>query len=189
MFYPTPKDDEVATIAKSLAINASDLPVGTDKLNKITHATNDFCNSLGKIYALAKQQGHFHGSDIWGFFANGDVDIHCVREGYRNILIIVTDGYLYEYDNRIQNGDESNFITDPILQNPNAKLITGRTDSVKGDLEVLVLEVSPRDPKQLPHMKSLIEQWLTDLGVNKAQVWQTQLPSNTETVIKQFLQL
>lgn len=48
--------------------------------------------------------------------------------------------------------------------------------------------MSPKDPKQLHHMKSQIKQWLTDLGVNKAEVWQKQLPSNTKTVIKQFLQ-
>ncbi|MBQ7691766.1 MAG: hypothetical protein IJT30_11350 [Muribaculaceae bacterium] len=188
LFYPAPQDTSVAALAAALVIDGNKLKTGTkEKKEAIIHARDSFNKNLGKIYDLAKQQGQFHGSDIWAFFANGDVDIQCVREGYRNLLVIITDGYLYEHNHRILNGNESNYITDPVLSNPNSKLITDRTDTIKGDLEVLVLEVNPHNPQQLPRMKSLITQWLTDMGVKKAEVWQTQLPVNTQTVIDEFL--
>ena len=185
MFYPEPNDPSVNSLAAKLQIDASNIPQGKEKLHIIKDAPDTIRHNLNQIYNIATKAGNFHGSDIWGFFDSGDVEAQCIRKDYRNILVILTDGYLYERSNLIHNGNSTNYITDAVLKNPNSGLIANRNNL--NNLEVLLLEINPKDPHHLQKMKSLLTDWIKKQGVKHCEVTKTQLQVNTQTTINNFL--
>lgn len=54
------------------------------------------------------------------------------------------------------------------------------------NLEVLILEVNPIDPKQESDMERILLDWLHAMGINKAYVGSTDVPSNTRSIIDNF---
>lgn len=184
-FYPAPNSSEIAQLAKGLNVDLSKTAVGQKKV-KLVEMKDRFQTNLAQIYTDAINDKKWVGSDIWSFFSNGEVDKLCIREGYRNILVILTDGYLYATNNKIKEGDAYSYILPQTLSDPNASLIAKR----KGlkDLEVLMLEVNPFDPKQGTVMTSVLEKWFKDMEVGNYVVSETALPVNTEVCIDSFFE-
>ena len=145
-----------------------------------------FQTNLTQIYTDAINDKKWVGSDIWSFFSNGEVDKLCIRKGYRNILVILTDGYLYASNNKIKEGNAYSYILPQTLADSETSLIVER----KGlkELEVLMLEVNPFEPKQGRIMTSILEKWFNDMEVGNFVVSETALPINTERYIDSFLE-
>lgn len=183
-FYPTPTDGSVATLAKGLNVDLSKLQ-GAQKKVKLADMKESFDTNLQQIYSLAIKDKKFIGCDIWGFFTDKKVDNLCMSPGYRNILVILTDGYLYHIHNKMQDGNAYSYINQQNLMLPGTSLIIGR-DGLK-DLEVLMLEVSPKQINQFHTMKGIIETWLKGMGVEHYMVVGSDLPSNTSNYISNFL--
>lgn len=93
-FYPAPNSSQIAQLAKGLNVDMSKCEVSQKKV-ELTDMKSRFQKNLAQIYSDVLEQQDWVGSDIWGFFSNKEVDKLCVRSGYRNILVILTDGYFY----------------------------------------------------------------------------------------------
>ncbi|MDE5968757.1 MAG: hypothetical protein K2G64_06600 [Muribaculaceae bacterium] len=155
------------------------------KKRELMDMKSRFQTNIYQIYSDAISEKKWIGSDIWGFFSNKEVDKLCVRKGYRNILVILTDGYLFHSGNKVKEGDAYSYILPQTLQNPNASLIV-RRDGLT-DLEVLMIEVNPYTPRERDVLISTIEKWLNEMEVRKFVVSETALPVTTEIYIDNFI--
>lgn len=181
-FYPTPNDKKVAMFSEKLELDLSNTPV-KEKKDKLKKFENEFRESLNSIYSSTMSEKRWVGSDIWGFF-NKNVDNYCLRKDSRNVLVILTDGYIYHEDNLRKEGNACSYIPET-LSNPDHELLVNR----KGleDLEVLILEVNPKDPKLGDLMEKILLNWLNGMGVKRSYVGITDVPSNTRLIIDNFL--
>lgn len=186
-FYPTPKMSEIATLAADLSVDMSEMPKSVARRETLERMKKQFQDNLSAIYNKTLETGKYPGCDIWDFFSSKKVDSQCMREGYRNILIILTDGYLYDENHKVVRGDSTSFISASTLANPNSALIVKRQGLE--NIEVRILEVNPIDINHRDRLVSVLEEWLKDMGVKEDNITvsETSLPTNTQTIIKSFL--
>ncbi len=184
VFYPTPADASIAARADRLEIDLTSME-GKAKRKALKEGKQLFSDNLGNIYDETIREHNWTGSDVWDFFSDRKVDQLCIKNGYRNIFILLTDGYLYQADNKQQQGDAYNYILPQTLTIANSSLICKR----KGldNLEVLVMEINPYQPQHKDKMKAVLGQWLQQMGVQQFEIVETDLPSNTKPVIEDFL--
>lgn len=183
-FYPSPNDQKIALLSNNLELDlANETPA--QKKKRLLDFQDEFKTSLTQIYQSTLDDKKWVGSDIWGFFKK-QVDTYCIKEDSRNILVILTDGYIYDAKNKQQNGTDFSYILPQTLANPNSGLIVSR----KGleNLEVLILEVNPYDPKHQDRMEEVLGNWLKSMGVQKYYIGETDQPSNTRLIIDRFLE-
>ncbi|HSF46427.1 MAG TPA: hypothetical protein VLA58_10470 [Chitinophagaceae bacterium] len=207
-FHPEPADKEIRTIAKNLsAVWVSSNDMTTARQNKITYQSleGNFAKGLGEIYSLAQASGKYPGSDIWRFMKD-EAKLKCTEpdSSYRNILVILTDGYLY-YENGKQqqpNSNRFNYIergTKHFARFRNADLLLSEFD--KNDfglipattglenLEILVLECRPEEswPQDFDIMQRYWCKWFREMGVRHAEIYKSQQPAYHEKIIAGFL--
>lgn len=125
VFYPAPKSENIVALADSLCVDIS-LKDGVKKRMAIEGMKDKFQHSLEQIYDQTLQMKQWPGCDIWDFFSSKKVDVLCMREGYRNVLFILTDGYLYAEDHLLKNGNEYSYVSSNMLQNTQSSLIVKR---------------------------------------------------------------
>ena len=193
-FYPAPNSSDIATLAEDLSIDITKFN-GVEKRVVLDGDANQgkpslkerFNKNLSVIYDKTLEANQWPGCDIWDFFSNKNVDTQCIREGFRNILIILTDGYLFDEKHKVQQGDAFSFVTPATLKNPNTSLIVKRTGLE--NLEVRILEVNPTDINHRDQLRNVLENWLKGMGVKEKNITvaQTDLPSNTQTIVDSFL--
>ena len=185
-FYPAPQSSDIATLASDLSVDMQKF-TGKDKRIALEEMKEKFTKNLTAIYDKTIEQDNWPGCDIWDFFSNKNVDTQCIRKDFRNILVILTDGYLFDEKHKVQEGNAFSFVTPSTLKNPNSSLIVKR----KGleDLEVRILEVNPTDINHRDQLVSVLENWLKGMGVKEENITvsETGLPTNTETIIESFL--
>ena len=186
-FYPTPKDSEVAILAQGLSVDIS-CKQGVERRKALEEMKDVFQNNISRIYERTIETNEWPGCDIWDFFSSKKVDNLCIMPGARNILIILTDGYLYAKDNMIQEGNAYSYISSKTIA-AGGGLIDRRNGDLKDKaLEVLMLEVNPTTSKQRDPMVRTIEGWLSSMGIEKYVVAETDANiTNTKTVIDNFL--
>ncbi|VDH05169.1 hypothetical protein [Bergeyella zoohelcum] len=201
IFSPQPQDANINKIASELNIDLSNVEV-KEKKNVFENLSGTFVTNLETIYQTTIQHKNYIGSDVWRFFKN-DVKDYAVYndENYRNILVILTDGYLYHTDSKDKQGNRSTYVTPESI---NANKLYGndwKNTFEKGDfgyittrkdlenLEVLVLEVNPIKTRLSDEdiMKTYLEKWFKEMNVKKFEIYNTDLPSNTKLRIDKFL--
>lgn len=189
LFHPTPKASDIASLAANLNVDMSKISTPADKKKALMAMKKTFSESLSQIYGQTLRDKEWIGSDIWGFFCNKNakVDNLCIRKGYRNIIVILTDGYIYHKDNVQGDGGSSySYILPKLVDDvPDLSLMASR----KGldGLEVLMLEINPGKPIRQAKLVSVLEDWLKDMGVKRYVVTETGMPSDTRTIIDSFL--
>lgn len=202
VFYePAPVNPKINQLANQLKISYMK---GISK-NEWIPKTLEFYGSVpSQIYkqarSVSKKEG-YAGSDTWGFFKNHVKD-YCIEECRRNILVILTDGYLYHEANLRKEGNQTSYLTPQLLSQlklnkPNWKgEIQNRdlgfipaTHNLE-DLEVLVLGIQSQNSKH-PYAQEIIEtywqNWLVKMGVKKHKIKSADLPSHIEKVIADFI--
>ena len=185
-FYPTPSDTAIVSLSSKLEVDLGKTPIA-EKKKLLNDMKKSFTESLEQIYSTTCAQQNWLGCDIWGFFKDRAKN-YCIREGYRNVLVVLTDGYIYyipshRFDATTKTG---NYVTATLLnKQQNITLEVPPIDL--SDLEVLMLEVNPVAPRQSDTLKSILRTWLQGMGVSKFEVEETDLPSNTKTIIDNFL--
>lgn len=182
-FYPTPNDSKIALLSQDLEMDLSKAQPA-EKKQMLLDFQDKFNTSLTKIYEATMQDNNWIGSDIWGFFKK-QVDTYCIREDARNIIVILTDGYLFYEPNKLKDGNNYSYILPQTLSNPNSGLIVSRQGLE--DLEVLMLEINPFDPKHQDQMETILHNWFRNMGVKKIYVGETDQPSNTRLIIDKFM--
>ena len=207
-FTPTPNDENINRIARALSVNLGAFKgENAYKQKKAIYdsITQNFSSNANMIYQLTLKNNigkkDWDGSDIWRFFKN-DVKIQCVESdsNYRNILVILTDGYIYHKDSQDKEGNKTAYILPnmlrPFRNNKNWKelfvknkygLIAKRNDLQ--NLEVLVLEITPsKDNKNDEDIiKEYLSNWFTEMGIRKFSLNNSTLPEYTKKVIDEFM--
>ena len=185
-FSPAPDSPDISMLADSLCVDITKYQ-GVEKKNTLLAMKTRFHTNLQSIYEKTIKQGKWVGCDIWDFFSNKDVDRLCIRSGFRNILVILTDGYLYHKGDMLKEGNAYSYVLPQTLENPNSSLFVKRTGL--DSLEVRILEINPKDIKKQPKMVEVLENWLKGMGVKAENitVYHTDLPTHTRTVIENFL--
>jgi hypothetical protein len=202
IFSPKPQDPNVNLLAEKLSV---DLSVMDSKQKKEVHDNliNNFTESITKIYNGTLSEGKWIGSDIWRFFKN-DVKDYCVesKPNYRNILVVLTDGYIYHQDSKDQNGNRYAYLLPNIIskynlrKNPNWEqelekqdfgLISKRNDLE--NLEILVLEISPSPNYKNDEdiIKSILSKWFKEMNVKRFGIYNSDLPEYTKQRIIDFI--
>ena len=196
-FNPEPLNSGINSISKNLRI-------AIDKDN----ATKEFLNSINKTYAeqtakiydLALKDNNYIGSDIWRFFENKVKD-QCIDKMSRNIIIILTDGYMFHEDTKLKAGNLTSYITSGLIKNNG--LNTKDWDNIINhqkfgfikanddlfNLEVLILGInpSPKNPYEEKVIRQYWSNWLSEMKVKRFDIKNADLPSNMEKVIKDFI--
>ena len=193
-FYPAPNSSEIATLAEELSIDITKyngverrVVLDGDATQGKPSLKESFNKNLSAIYDKTLVENQWPGCDIWDFFSSKNVDTQCIRDGFRNILVILTDGYLFDEKHKVKDGNAYSYVTPTTLKDPKASLIVKRTGLE--NLEVRILEVNPTDINYRDQLKTVLENWLKGMGVKEENITvsQTDLPSNTQTVINRFL--
>lgn len=185
VFYPTPNNPLVSDLARDLEVDLDKAINPGEKKGLLKSMKSRFDTALDSIYSSTLQKKQWVGCDIWSFFSNNKIDNLCMREGYRNVMIILTDGYLYHSANKQVSGTAYSYVLPQTLQVPNSSLIVKRNGL--NDLEVLMLEVNPYSPVQHDQLFKVLTDWFTSMEVGNFQIEETDIPSNIKPVISNFL--
>lgn len=202
-FSPTPSNANINSIVNRLIIDCSKLE-NKGRKEVYDTITNLYSENLENIYQETLETSAWEGSDIWRFFKD-DVKDFCIEKDttYRNILIILTDGYLYHKQSVFNNKNRFTYL----LGNNNLKqyrkqnweqeiaqndfgIKTERDDL--SDLEVLVLEVKAENPNNKIDediLRYLWKKWFNEMNIIHNEVYISDLPANTKTRIENFLNL
>ncbi|GIQ57097.1 hypothetical protein Flavo103_02330 [Flavobacterium collinsii] len=196
-FNPEPLDPEINAIAKNLRITIDKNNASKNLLNSINA---NYAAQTSKIYNSAIKDDHFIGSDIWNFF-DTKVKDQCIENNYRNILIVLTDGYMYHENTIITEGNRTTYLTPELIRKNglNAKgwdkklheqdfgFIKIEEDLSK--LEVLVIGINPgkNNPYEEKVIKAYWTKWFTEMKIDRFEIKNVDLPSNMEQIIKNFV--
>ncbi|MCL6218196.1 hypothetical protein [Zunongwangia pacifica] len=197
-FAPEPSNPEINAISQDLKFSFNKANISNESLNLFEQ---HYKNLPTKIYELAILDDHYVGSDTWKFM-NQKVKDYCIEENYRNILVILTDGYIYHKDNLREEGNQTTYLTPEFIR---SKHLTANdwkrkyeennygfipaTNNLK-NLEVLVLGINP-DPKndfEDDIIKRYWSDWLEAMGVANYKIYNADLPANMQQVITKFIQ-
>lgn len=196
-FNPNPLNSEINNISKKLKI----------KVNKIS-ASKDFINTINptyltetlKIYTLALKDNKFIGSDIWNFF-HKNINDYCIENNHRNILVILTDGYIFYNDNNFKEDNLSTYLTPELIRSYSLnyknwketfeakKIGYLKANDDLSNLEILVLGINPsiKNPYEGKVIKEFWTKWFKEMQVKRFEIKETDLPNNMDKVIKDFI--
>lgn len=203
LFSPIPNDPKIQEYAKMLDVNLQGM--SKEQIRDIYYGIVDqFQENAQKICEAALDKKEWPGSDIWRFFKN-DVKDLCIsnNENYKNILVILTDGYIYHSDSKDANGNKYAYILPELFTKYNLRgnpdwenvmevkdfgLIAKSKDLQ--NLEILVLEVTPSESNKNDEdiIKKVLANWFDDMGVEKYKILNTGLTTSTYQKINAFFE-
>lgn len=194
---PLPSNSRINDIISQLKISIDRNNVTKKKIESIS---SNYTKLTTNLYESAIKGNKFVGSDIWGFFKNKVKD-YCINKGYRNILIILTDGFVYKNDDVFNVKNRSSYLTrnkisqlgltksnwEQIFNKKDCGFIT--KNSGLGNLEVLVLGINgyKTTPFEEDVIKKYWSKWLTEMGVKKYALKTTDIPANLDGMIQKFI--
>lgn len=202
IFSPAPNDPNVNLFAQKLNVDCSTMS-NTQKKDVYDNLTHLFTDNVSKIYKQTLTDNKWPGCDLWRFFKN-DVDM-CIEDNkdYRNILVIVTDGYIYHEDTKQQENDRYSFILPELLVKYNLRNNANWEEQIKqsdfgliakrkdlANLEILVLEVSPTSNSYKTDediLKVILTNWFSEMGVTRKAIFFSDLPGYTKKRISEFM--
>lgn len=183
-FYPTDGIQNASTASNALKVDLEQYKQTPAKKKEVLLSMkHDIMQTVTPIYETTLNNKRWPGSDIWGFFKN-KIKISCVREGYRNVLIVLTDGYIYHANSKVVKGNECSYILPSNIMNSDMKLI--KCNDGLEDLEVLFLEVNPSQFSHADKMQQVIGTWLEEMGVQHYDVVETDVTANIAPAIANF---
>jgi hypothetical protein len=196
-FEPEPLNSEINNLSKKLKLSFTKDNTTKDAILKISPSYNSTANT---IYNLAIKDEKFVGSDIWGFFKN-NVNDYCIKPNHRNILFILTDGYMFHKDSKFNYGTKSSYLTSALIKS--LKLNTPayqeliqkkeygfiKANDNLNNLEVFVLGINPvkGNPFEGDVIKLYWNTWLKEMKVKSSIVKLTDLPSNLDPIIQKYI--
>ncbi len=199
-FCPEPSSKKINEIAEKLKVVFTK-NTSKAKINETLSLYNDMPSEL---YELAKddaeKSGGYPGSDIWRFFKYNITD-YAIDECHRNILVILTDGYMFHENTVMKNKNRTSYLTPKSLKK--LGLNSGDwKDQIKkknlgfipansnlNDLEVLVIGITSHN--ETPYAQDIIElywkKWFDEMGIKKYKIKTADIPSSIEKVITNFI--
>jgi hypothetical protein len=166
-----------------------------------------FKKAVTNLYSDAVKNKKFTGADIWSFFKY-DLDEKYIQEGYRNILLVLTDGYMivegrhltdceknmcpFMTDKKLQLIRNQNNKWDDYIKSQNIGLLPVQ-NKLFSNLDVLVMEINPYQNSftyEYQMLKKIWENWLGHMNLKKYEIQKSQNSStNNQEIILKFLGL
>lgn len=196
-FDPEPNNNDINNLSKQLKFHVTRSVASMELLDKIQAS---YRSKPREIYELAIKDNEYVGSDTWRFFKN-KVDDYCLEEGFRNILVVLTDGYIYHRNTLLSEDGKTSFLTPQKIRNLGLNTSKWKEHyKEKGygfipinkdlsNLEVLVLGINPseKNPYELDVIQQYWSDWLESMGIEKYDIKEAALPSDMEEVIHEFI--
>lgn len=193
---PTPERSDINTQLSELKFHFTKDNVSKEGLVKMGALYDEHCR---EIYSKAINNKRFAGSDVWGFFKNKVKD-H-IDSMARNVLVILTDGYIYHDKNTFQRDGKYSYLTPQLtqslaLRSDNWEKIYkdrsyGLIPATTGleNLEVLILGIngSARSAFEDDVITRFLSDWLLSMGVARFEIKTTDLPVNVDSAIRNFI--
>lgn len=197
-FEPNPSPGKTNTIATELKFD-----ITKNTINTIEEIEKNYTEFPIQLYQYAIENSDTKkGADIWRFFKDKVVD-YCIEKEHRNILIILTDGYLYHKGSNIKKGKRTTHINQSSLntlalnkpswkatvEKNNMGILWEEKDRLE-DLEVLVLGIDKHEHKN-PYAEDIIKyywsQWFKEMGIKKYKIKSVDIPTSLKKVIQDFI--
>jgi len=192
---PTDYRKTLLELGDTLAIDMRKLKV-TEKRQKLPELKERFISQSGMLYDAAVKNREFTGGDIWSFFRD---NLESYRVGgsetrpVRNILVVLTDGYINfaSTKGRPKEGNRTSWMEVSRLRHNgweeehdagNCGMIPAGKDH--GSWEVLVLEVDPRTPQDLPVIRKYWSKWFDEMGISHYRI---EKESDSSTLTREII--
>ncbi|WP_323787906.1 hypothetical protein [Psychroserpens sp.] len=196
-FDPEPRNQNINKISENLRFNVSRNNASLELLDLIKES---YATEPQKIYELAIKDNKYVGSDTWRFVKTKVKDF-CIEDNYRNILVILTDGYIYHKDNHIEQNNQTTYLTpqdirkfklnsnkwDERMSSENYGFIPAVDNLEK--LEILVLGINPDKKNDFEEdvIRRYWSDWFNNMKVGRYEIKTASLPSNMDKIIKDFI--
>ncbi|GAA4237542.1 hypothetical protein GCM10022291_24560 [Postechiella marina] len=196
-FDPEPKNQNINKISNNLRFNVNRTNVTLETLDEIK---DNYASKPIKIYDLAISDNKYVGSDTWRFFKTKVKD-YCIEPNYRNILVVLTDGYIYHKDSKMKEDNLTTYLTPQVIRSFNLDNKDWQDTMVSqgfgfipasedlSNLEILVLGINP--DKKNPYEEEIImdywSNWFDAMKVSKYEIKTAGLPTNMDNIIKEFI--
>lgn len=203
-FHPEPNDPAIQQASDKLVAVCEKGGMDAARRNRALFRDLDSNLSLGMrtIHQKTLASGNFPGSQIWRFMKD-EARLKCVKDTakFRNLLVILTDGYLYHQANKQRAGNRYNYFERnlPHFTRFRDQGVLAREfdrddygimafDSDLSGLEVLVMEVSPMaaHPEDYDIIRAFWTKWLKELKVARYEVFKTQQPAYVGEVLNGY---
>lgn len=196
-FDPAPLNPDINSISKDLKFELTKENISNGLLTKIEQS---YKTAPLKLYQLAIKDNNYIGSDTWKFFQSR-INDYCIEENHRNILVILTDGYIYYENSLMKEENKTSYLTPKIIAdnklnapNWNIKLTSGNLGFINANdnlsnLEILVLGInpSPKNPYEDKVIKAYWTKWFEEMKVKRYDIRMAELPSDMDGIIKGFV--
>lgn len=194
---PAPKNNNSNEIIEQLKTQFDRKNTTKDRIVELESKYTDLCT---KLYNQTIKDNDYVGSDIWGFFKN-KVNDYCISSNHRNILVIITDGFIYHKDNVFTDDNKSTYLTIKRIKQLGLnksdwekrfkKLDCGFITKTKklNNLEVLVLGINSYkiNPFGDDVIRAYWTKWFKEMGIKRFQIKSADLPSNMDKLINDFI--
>ncbi|TDQ09466.1 hypothetical protein [Pedobacter metabolipauper] len=198
-FEPAPLNPKINDLAKNLKLSFTKDNTTKKAIQKISP---QYIAASNKIYNLAIKDKKYIGSDIWGFFKNKVKD-YCIKPNHRNILFILTDGYMFHKNSKFMIGNKSSYLTPELVKS--LKLNTPKYRDLirkKGygfinandnldNLEVVILSLNPAEgnPFEADVIGEYWNNWLKEMKVKSPimKPFSADLPANLDPIIQKYI--
>ncbi|AFH48916.1 Hypothetical protein IALB_1205 [Ignavibacterium album JCM 16511] len=203
IFYPYSNYEIYQQIADSLNINFSEY--GFPERKKLFEEISSIYNrQLNNLYAFASNAKSYPGSDLFNYFKHRVTDDCIIADSsFINLLVILTDGYLYDVNSKYQQGNRFSFLIpeanhiqifrkmnnwEEVFEKNDYGIINLSNDL--SDLYVLVGEFNPasNSPKDFDILKKYWSGWLESQNVKKDhyKILKTDLNTLNRNVVFSF---
>lgn len=202
IFYPLSMDELYQEIADSLNIEFAKYDYGYRKMiyENISAVYN---RQLSKLYSFAANSKVYSGSDLFNYFKHRVVD-DCILpdSNYINLLIILTDGYIYDKNSMYQQENKFSYL---IPEAPHVRIFRKLNNweehyeknnygliPLNNDLSalsVLVGEIHPveNSPKDFDILKKYWSEWLENQKVKKYKIIKSDINTLNRDIIFNFI--
>lgn len=194
---PLPQNPSIVKNLDALRVELNKDNVTKEVLRSLP--ANYTANSF-RLYEEAIRDKNYIGSDTWRFFKSSIKD-YCIKQDYHNVLVVLTDGYIYHENsirkegNRTTNIGKSTFtqlgLTSAQWQSKmddnDIGFIPATTDLTGLKVIVLGLNPSPDNPYEEDVLKAFWGKWLTEMGVTDFLIKPADLPGNLDESIQKFI--
>lgn len=196
-FEPEPKSNVINQLADKMRFSFDKTTVTPNKIASIAPV---YASSAKQIYQVALKENKYIGADIWSFFKNKVKD-QCILPERQNILVILTDGYMYHRENQLKVGNRTSYLSPEMIRaaqlntpdfakkmNDNKIGFIPATSGLE-NLKILVLGINPQKgrPFEEDVIKKYWEDWLKHMGVTDFQIKGIELPAYMDILIKKRL--
>lgn len=110
IYYPEIKNDKLNTVIDSLNIDLEKMSF-IERKRMFSQLINRFNENLIKLYDVASSMQQYPGSDLFNYFKHRLID-DCIIEdsNFVNLLIILTDGYIYHRNAMYRVGNRFSYL-------------------------------------------------------------------------------